>query len=142
MDKSWQQRLLDFLNLALNPNGDICLLAVSAIEQQKEHRETVQLKVRVALTFRDGEGVNPYFDGTDLFVAMNPNEVRFIREDGWTEGPPIMEGSPNELALGWVSQLAPPFFVSPEAREAAKTGMAETAGKEQPDNRIDFDSYF
>jgi hypothetical protein len=142
MESNWNQRLLDFLNSALNPDGDICLLAVSAIELQQDRQETVQLKVRVALTVRDGEAINPYFDGTDLFVAMNPSEARFIHEDSWAEGPPIMEGSPIELALGWVSELAPPFFVSPKAREAARMGMAEKEGKEQPENGIDFDSYF
>ena len=78
------------------------------------HGQELKLKVRIALTFKEDDTINPYFDGTDLFVAIKANGIRFANEDEWADGPLIMEGSPIELAVGWVSELAQPFWISPE----------------------------
>ncbi|MNP66733.1 hypothetical protein D3C76_1624750 [compost metagenome] len=54
-----------------------------------------------------------------MYIEMTPTEIQFTKEDEWADGPPIMEGSPIELALGWVSEMALPFYVSSEAQEAS-----------------------
>ncbi|MDH6372629.1 hypothetical protein M2444_004457 [Paenibacillus sp. PastF-3] len=119
MDKQ-QKKILNFLITSLDPEGTIHFLAVAAMEQEKiEHLHSITIKVRVALTYKEDQSVNPYFDGTDMYFLMTPTEIQFIREEEWADGPPLMEGSPIELALGWVSQLNVPFYVSSEAHEAA-----------------------
>jgi hypothetical protein len=120
MDKEKQLRILEFLKTSLDAEGTIHFLAVAAMEQEKvEHLQSITIKVRLALTFQEDQSVNPYFDGTDMYILMTPTEIQFTREDEWADGPPIMEGSPIELALGWVSQLSVPFYISTEAQEAA-----------------------
>jgi hypothetical protein len=119
MDKEQQQRIMAFLKEAFDPEGTIHFLAVAAMEQERvEGSPSDTIKVRVALTFQEDQSVNPFFDGTDLFIMITPTEIQFTQEDEWADGPPIMQGSPNELALGWVSELNLPFFVSTEAHEA------------------------
>jgi hypothetical protein len=76
--------------------------------------------VRVALTFQEGETINPNYEGTDLFVTMGENNIQFALEKNWADDPPAIEGSPIEFALGWVSKLAKPFYVSSEALTAAE----------------------
>ena len=39
----------------------------------------------------DNEGVVPYFDGSDLYVSITVNDIEFILEDEWTDGPPLVE---------------------------------------------------
>ncbi|AIQ38565.1 hypothetical protein R50345_30500 [Paenibacillus sp. FSL R5-0345] len=120
MDKEQQQRILDFLKISFNSDDTIHILAVAAMEHEKlERHQPLILKLRVALTFHEDQSINPYFDGTDMYVLLTPTEIQFAREEEWADGPPIMEGSPIELALGWVSQLNVPFYVSTEAHEAA-----------------------
>ncbi|WP_340400007.1 hypothetical protein [Paenibacillus sp. FSL H8-0079] len=41
-------------------------------------------------------------------------------EKDWADWPPAIEGSPNEFALGWVSELAVSFYVSAEALSVAE----------------------
>lgn len=119
MDKQ-QQKILNFLITSLDPEGTIHFLAVAAMEQEQiEHLQSIIIKLRVALTYQENQSINPYFDGTDMYILMTPTEIQFAREEEWADGPPIMEGSPIELALGWVSQLNVPFYVSSEAHEAA-----------------------
>ncbi|WP_342476499.1 hypothetical protein NYE24_19745 [Paenibacillus sp. FSL H7-0350] len=121
MDKKRQKLILEFLKNSFDPEGTIHFLAVAAMEQEGvEHLESLIIKVRVALTLQEGQSINPYFDGTDLSIEMTPTETQFIQEEDWADGPPIREGSPIELALGWVSELALPFYVSFEAQKAAK----------------------
>ncbi|ASA24929.1 hypothetical protein [Paenibacillus donghaensis] len=120
MNKQHQQRILDFLKTSLDPEGTIHFLAVAAMEQEQiEHLQSITIKLRVALTYQEDQSINPYFDGTDMYILMTPTGIQFAREEEWADGPPIMEGSPIELALGWVSQLNVPFYVSSEAHEAA-----------------------
>lgn len=126
MDKNTEQRLLDFLTANIDMNGTMHFLAVSAVELETPDKPTVLYKVRVAVTFREGDSINPYFDGTDMYVEIGPDTIQFAREYEWADGPPILEGSPNELALSWVSKLAPPFHVSPEALDAAIQGKKTT----------------
>lgn len=112
-------QLLSLLEETFNSEGDIHFLAVAEKEIQIHGKERPVHQVRVALTFQEGDKVNPYFDGTDLFVSIGDDSIKFILEKNWADGPPAMEGSPIELALGWVSQLAEPFFISSEALESA-----------------------
>lgn len=126
MDKQQQQMILEFLKASYDPDGTIHFLAVAAMEQERiEHSQSTIIKLRVALTYQEDHSINPYFDGTDMYVLLTPTEVQFTREEEWADGPPIMEGSPIELALGWVSQLNVPFYVSTEAHEAAQTEGGE-----------------
>ncbi|MNW40616.1 hypothetical protein D3C74_177320 [compost metagenome] len=113
-------QLLLLLETVLNPEGDIHILAIAEKETQIHEKERLVHQVRVALTFKEGTKVNPYYDGTDLFVTMDEDSIQFTLEEEWADGPPAIEGSPTELALGWVSELAEPFYVSPEALAAAK----------------------
>lgn len=48
------------------------------------------------------------------------DNFQFALEKDWADGPPAIEGSPIEFALGWVSELAEPFYVSPEDLTAAE----------------------
>lgn len=114
-----QNRLFMLLNAVFNPQDDIHFLAISETQIQSGKKERPVHQVRVALTFKEGNTVNPYYDGTDLFVTMNDDGIEFTLENDWADGPPAIEGSPIEFALSWVSQLAEPFFVSSEALTAA-----------------------
>ncbi|RAV19461.1 hypothetical protein [Paenibacillus contaminans] len=82
-----QQRLYNFLTQQFNPDGSIHFLAISAIklEQEKPNLPT-NIKVRLALTFQDSSGMNPYFDGTDLYITITPEDIRFIEEEVWAKG--------------------------------------------------------
>lgn len=126
MNHSTKQRLLNFLRTNFDTDGSIHFLVAST--KKIENPLTTELfKLRVAVTFQHGTSLIPYFDGTELYIEIGPSNIQFAREDEWADGPPIMEGSPNELALPWVSELAEPFFVSPEAQAAAnkpKTNMS------------------
>lgn len=113
--------LLLLLETVFNPEGDIHILVIAEKETQIYEKERPIHQVRVALTFREGDTVNPYYDGTDLFVTMSEDRIQFALEEEWADGPPAIEGSPTELALGWVSELAEPFYISPEALAAAKS---------------------
>jgi hypothetical protein len=126
MDNTTQHRLLDFLTASFDTDDTIHFLAVSAVELGTSDQKTTLLKVRVAVSFKEGDSINPYFDGTDMYVEIGPDTIQFAREYEWADGPPILEGSPNELALSWVSKLAPPFHVSPEALDAAIQGKKTT----------------
>lgn len=118
------QKLLLFLSSSFDPEGVMHILAVSAVPiEDGNHEQEIRMKVRIALTFKEDDSINPYFDGIDLFVAINTDGIRFTNEDEWADGPPIMEGSPIELAVGWVSELAQPLWVSPEANEATARGL-------------------
>ncbi|MNV42455.1 hypothetical protein D3C71_1341280 [compost metagenome] len=96
-------------------------MAIAEKEMQVYEKERPVHQVRVALTFQEGVTVNPYYDGTDLFVTIGEDSIEFTLEKEWADGSPAIEGSPIEFALGWVSELAEPFYVSPEALAAAKT---------------------
>lgn len=116
-----QLQLLKLLKTTFNLEGDIHFLAIAEKQIQVNKNERPVHQVRVALTFKEGDTVNPYYDGTDLFVTMDDEDsIQFTLEEKWADGPPAIEGSPIELALGWVSELAEPFYVSPEALAAAK----------------------
>ncbi|MNW41022.1 hypothetical protein D3C74_181480 [compost metagenome] len=128
-----QKRLVSLLESTFNPEGDIHFLAIA--ETQIHEKERPVHQVRVALTFQEGDTVNPYYDGTDLFVTMDDKDnVQFTLEKDWADGPPAIEGSPIEFALGWVSELAEPFYASPEALEAAKANNHPRYGDSPQDN--------
>ncbi|WP_339279095.1 hypothetical protein NYE40_23895 [Paenibacillus sp. FSL W8-1187] len=114
-----QEKLHKFLSSAFNPEGDIHFLAISEVETESAVKGRPIHKVRVALTYKEGDEITPYFDGTDVFVVVDGDDISFTREEEWADGPPLVEGSPNELALSWVSELAEPFYISAEARAAA-----------------------
>lgn len=40
-----------------------------------------------------------------MFVAMDEQSIQFIQEVEWADGSPLVEGSPAELAVGWMSEL-------------------------------------
>lgn len=124
MNNIQERLLIKLLNQTFNPEGDICILAISAItslDAPHEIQHSSFYKVRIALTYQDSDGINPYFDGTDLFVQITSEGIRFAKEEVWADGPPIMEGSPIELAVGWVSELNAPLFVSPELLRLGET---------------------
>ncbi|MNW32866.1 hypothetical protein D3C74_98160 [compost metagenome] len=115
-----QERLVSLLESTFNPEGDIHFLAIAEKQIQIHEKERPVHQVRVALTFKEGETVNPYYDGTDLFVTMDDKDnIQFTLEKEWADGPPAIEGSPIEFALSWVSELTEPFYISPEALAAA-----------------------
>ncbi|PWW37886.1 MULTISPECIES: hypothetical protein [Paenibacillus] len=115
-----QGQLLSLLETTFNPEGDINLLAIAEKEIQINEKGRSVHQVRIALTFQEGGTVNPYYDGTDLFVTIGEDNIQFTLEKDWVDGPPTIEGSPIEFALGWVGELAEPFYVSPEALAAAE----------------------
>lgn len=139
MDENMQNRILEFLKSTYDYEGTIHFLALSA-KEAPDHavNGTIRYKLRITMTFKEAGEVCPYFDGTELLVDLNPDEIRFAAEDERADGPPIMEGSPNALALPWVSELAPPFFVSPEAQEAVKRALIDTVCKKTDVNTDDF----
>ncbi|WP_312151033.1 hypothetical protein [Paenibacillus odorifer] len=115
-----QKQLLMLLESTFNPQDDVHFLAIAETQVQAHDKERPVHQVRVALTFKEGDTINPYYDGTDLFITIGDNCIQFTSEEDWADGPPAIEGSPIELALGWVSELASPFFVSLHAKEAAE----------------------
>ncbi|MFF2017805.1 hypothetical protein [Paenibacillus sp. NPDC058177] len=115
-----QKGLLSLLESTFNPRGEIHFLAIAKKQIQVHEKERPVHQVRVALTFQEGATVNPYYDGTDLFVTISEDSIQFTLEEEWAESPPTIEGSPIEFALSWVSQLTKPFYVSAEALAAAK----------------------
>lgn len=124
MNKNQEKELYGLLNSTFNPEGDIHILAISVVSLLKRYYEAnynAIYKVRIALTYQDTDGINPYFDGTELYVQITPEGIRFAKEEVWADGPPLMEGSPIELAVGWVSELNAPLFVSPELLRLGET---------------------
>lgn len=116
-----QKKLYEMLETTFNPEGDIHFLSIAETQIQIYEKERPVHQVRVALTFKEGDTVTPYYDGTDLFVTVSEDNIKFTLEKDWThDGPPAIEGSPIEFALGWVSELAEPFYVSSEALAAAE----------------------
>ncbi|MBT2289272.1 hypothetical protein J7E73_09015 [Paenibacillus albidus] len=115
-----QRNLLALLESTFNPEGDIHFLAIAEKEIQVHEKERPVHQVRVALTFQEGDTVNPYYDSTDLFVTIDEDNIQFKLEKNWADGPPTIEGSPIEFALGWVSEMAEPFYVSSKALAAAE----------------------
>jgi len=115
-----EKRLYELLKTAFNPEGDIHFLALAEKQIQVHEKERPVHQVRVALTFQEGDTVNPYYDGTDLFVTMSEDNIQFTLEKDWVDEPPTIEGSPIEFALGWVAELAEPFYFSTEALAAAE----------------------
>ncbi|MGN7414605.1 hypothetical protein [Paenibacillus sp. SAF-068] len=115
-----QRKLLVLLESTFNPEGDIHFLTIAEKEIQIHEKERPVHQVRVALTFQEVDTVNPYYDGTDLFVTIEEDNIQFALEKDWADEPPAIEGSPIEFALGWVSELTEPFYVSHEALRAAE----------------------
>jgi hypothetical protein len=115
-----QRKILALLESTFNPEGDIHFLTIAETQIQIHEKERPVHQVRVALTFQEEDTVNPYYDGTDLFVTIGEDNIEFALEKDWANGPPAIEGSPIEFALGWVSELAEPFYVSPQALAAAE----------------------
>lgn len=137
MNKSQEHAIYELLNDTFNPEGDIYILAISSVtslEEPKESHDPVIHKVRIALTYLDSSDINPYFDGTDLFISLTQEGNQFVNEDEWADGPPIMEGSPIELALDWVSSLAPPFYISSEALAASQQISNKSENTKRSDN--------
>ncbi|KHL95874.1 hypothetical protein QW71_09695 [Paenibacillus sp. IHB B 3415] len=116
--------MLEFLKKTLDYDGSIHLLAV-AIRRMTDKNVTEETiwRLRVALTYREGNSINPYWDGTELDIIEEGEELRLLDEQALADEPPMIEGSPNELALDWVSALANPLWISDEARKAAAEGL-------------------
>lgn len=131
---SMRVQLLEFLDRTFNYDGTMYLLALSARESTgvgialESH-----WRLRVALTYRENDTtVNPYWDGTEIDIALFGDNIWLLDEAALADEPPIIEGSPNALALEWVSEIAVPLWVSDEAREAAaKNGDEATRVEEQ-----------
>ncbi|QOS81917.1 hypothetical protein JNUCC31_14345 [Paenibacillus sp. JNUCC31] len=119
--KKTHKKLIKLLEKTINPEGDIHFLEIAVKHSKTHEKERPVRQVRVALTFQEGDTLDPYYDGTDLFVLMGENNIQFTLEKEWTDGHPTIEGSPIEFAFGWVAELAEPFYVSPEALAAAET---------------------
>ncbi|MBU5353185.1 hypothetical protein KQI74_12875 [Paenibacillus barcinonensis] len=130
-----QRKLLALLESTFNPEGDIHFLAITEKKIQAHEKERPVHQVRVALTFQGGDTVNPYYDGTDLFVTIGEDNIQFALEKDWADGPPAIEGSPIEFALGWVAELAEPFYVSSEALTAAEANNHPRYTSNPGDNR-------
>jgi hypothetical protein len=136
-NENLRKQLLEFLERTFDYDGTMYLLAVSARKMGiNETAMESHWKLRVALTYKEGDTVNPYSDGTDLNIALSEDSLRLLDEAALADEPPIIEGSPNALALEWVSAIAPPLWVSDEAREAAaaEAGDKATRGEERGAN--------
>ncbi|WP_340015111.1 hypothetical protein [Paenibacillus sp. FSL K6-1318] len=96
-----QKQLLTFLESTLNHEDNIHILAIAEKEMKVYKKERPVHQVRLALTFQEGETVNPYYDGADLFVTIRENNIQFVLERDWSDGTPAIKGSPIEFALGW-----------------------------------------
>ncbi len=100
------------------------------------------------MTYRENDtSLNPYWDGTELDVALLVGNIWLLDEAALADEPPIIEGSPNALAIEWVAEIAPPLWVSNEAREAAATEaiITETRNethKTNPHTEDPFTDYF
>jgi hypothetical protein len=127
--------LIELLRTTLNPEGDLHFLAIAEQEIQVHEKEWPVHQVRVALTFKEGDTVNPYYDGTDLFITIGEDSIEFTLDKEWADDSPAIEGSPIEFALGWVSELSEPFYVSSEALTAAAANNYPRYNNYPEDNR-------
>lgn len=91
-----QLNLFSLLRSSFNVTGDIHFLAIAEKEIPVLEKEQPVHQIRVALTFQEGDTVNPYYDGTDLFVTIEEDNIQFALERDWADGPPAIEGSPIE----------------------------------------------
>jgi len=82
-----QRKLLALLESTFNPEGDIHFLAIAEKKIHVHEKERPVHQVRVALTFQEGDTVNPYCDGTDLFVTIGEDNIQFALEEDWADGP-------------------------------------------------------
>lgn len=134
-NESRGKQLLEFLDRTFNYDGTTYLLAVSARVGTEDGTVLDSYwRLRVALTYRENDiTVNPYWDGTELEIVWAGDSIRLLSESALTDEPPIIEGSPNALALEWVAEIAPPLWVSNEAKEAAaaEAGITETRDEAQ-----------
>lgn len=132
------EKLQKLLEETFNSEGDILILAVAITPLENSPLALGSIssayQVRIALTYMDNEGVVPYFDGSDLYVSITVNDIEFILEDEWTDGPPLVEGSPIKLVLSWVSELAEPFYISPEALAATQPSPHFVDGNDDIDD--------
>lgn len=129
MKQQIRKEILAFLKTTLDYDRTLHILAVSAKEIEGSRNEG-HWKVRVALTYREGDLLNPYWDGTEIDLILKENKFQLLDEGVFTNEPPIIEGSPNSLALDWVTAIASPLWVSDEARAAASEGLKEQTSKE------------
>ncbi|WP_042198149.1 hypothetical protein [Paenibacillus camerounensis] len=137
-NESRRKKLLEFLDRTFNYDGTTYLLAVSArISTEVGTVLNSHWKLRVALTYRENDNtINPYWDGTELEIAWAEDSIQLLSESALTDETPIIEGSPNALALEWIAEIAPPLWVSNEAKEAvaAEAGIMETRDDEHTKN--------
>ncbi|MBW4083651.1 hypothetical protein [Paenibacillus sp. S150] len=129
-NESMRKQLLEFLEGTFNYDGTVYLLAVSARESAGDEAALEShWRLRVALTYKENDIVNPYWDGTELDIALAGENIRLLDEVALVNKPPTVEGSPNELALEWVSEIAPPLWMSDEARKAATAMDGDEAAR-------------
>lgn len=128
-NKIMRRKLMEFLEKTFDYDGKLQLLAVSARrDRTKGKSDELHWKLRIALTYReDDTKVNPYWDGTELEIALAGDSIWLLEESALIDEPPIIEGSPNALALEWVSEIAPPLWLSDEARKEATAKVVDEA---------------
>ncbi|WP_019914330.1 hypothetical protein [Paenibacillus sp. HW567] len=120
INESLRQKILELLNKTFDYDGATHLLAVAIrkVADGAFTEETI-LRLRVAMTYREGKSINPYWDGTEIDIILKGEHPYLLNEQTLADEPPMIEGSPNELALEWVSALATPLWISNEVKEAA-----------------------
>lgn len=91
--ESLRQGMLEFLKETLDYDGSIHLLAV-AIRRMTDKNVTEETiwRLRVALTYWEGNSINPYWDGTELDIIQEGEELRLLDEQALADEPPLIEG--------------------------------------------------
>ncbi|MNN34948.1 hypothetical protein D3C81_1487800 [compost metagenome] len=69
--------------------------------------------------------LNPYWDGVEFDLYLNNGEFELFDESALADESPLIEGSPNALALDWVSSLGIPIWISDEVKLAVEEAKQE-----------------
>lgn len=78
---------------------------------------SVRFKLRIAMTFREGDTICPFFDSTELSVNVSPTDIRFTNEEEWAGWTAYHGRQPQQahVALGFgVGSTLLRFFRGPE----------------------------
>lgn len=78
MSNNHETLLLELLNAIFNPEGEIDIIAISAVFRIHMATTNAVIKLRIELTYHDRDRINPYFDGSKLFVQITPDGFRLI----------------------------------------------------------------
>jgi hypothetical protein len=91
-NETMRKQLLGFLERTFNYDGTVHLLVVSArrVGARGQSGEP-HWRLRVALTYEENDTINPYWDGTELYIALVGDSIWLLDESVLANEPPIID---------------------------------------------------